>query len=143
MLGEINLLLLMLLNIFLMTMQSICVFNCLSFLHCIINAGLAGKNFTEAGCSFIGSMPRIQGRWLYNSECLFLVFYLVSFSRILGLVFVYFLFSCICISPSFTNNFFLYKIPHPYVIWFVVPIVLCVCVQIFAIVLLEIYYKWW
>jgi len=30
--------------------------------------GLAGKNVAEAGCSFIGSVSRIQGRWLYNSK---------------------------------------------------------------------------
>jgi len=52
---------------------SICVFNCLRILHCIIT-GLAGKNFAEAGCSFIGSMSRIQGGWLYNSECLLFFF---------------------------------------------------------------------
>ena len=41
------------------------------FFHLIINVGLAGKNFTKAGCSSIGSMSGIQGRWLYNSGCLF------------------------------------------------------------------------
>jgi len=37
----------------------ICVFCCFSLMHHIINVGLAGKNFAEIGCSFIGCMSGI------------------------------------------------------------------------------------
>lgn len=67
----------MLPNIFLMTMQVFVYLIVYGFFIVLLMPGLARKNFAEAGCSFIRSMSRIQGRWLYNSE--FLLFFAVCF----------------------------------------------------------------